>query len=268
MRRGHQAAAPEVQVSEHGTFPLGVADYAREKVAAVLPLAHEPVLSARVRLTRHEDPAVELPVVVQVNLDVNGRMIRAVAEGPTTREAVDVVEGRLRHRLERAARHWEAIRGVEPSAEPHEWRHGELPEHRPGWFPRPVDEREIVRHKSFTPARITLDEAAFEMDQMDYDFHLFTEQNTGQDSVLYRAGPTGYRLAQVDPAPVEQLSGHSTPMTISAVPAPLLSTDEAVTRLEATGLPFLFFLEGEHARGHVLYHRYDGHYGLLSPASG
>ncbi|WP_436498254.1 ribosome hibernation promotion factor [Actinokineospora sp. HUAS TT18] len=267
MSRHKQVSTPEVRVSEHGTFPMGAADYAREKVSAVLPLAHEPVLSARVRLTRYQDPAVKRPVTVQVNLDVNGRLIRVVASGPTTREAVDVVAARLRGSLERAARHWEARRGASPSAEPHEWRRGAVPAHRPGWFPRPPEEREIVRHKSFTPARITLDEAAFELDLMDYDFHLFTEAGTGQDSVLYRAGPTGYRLAQVDPAPTGQLSPFSVPVTMSYHPAPLLSTDEAVARLEATGSPFLFFLEGEHARGHVLYHRYDGHYGLLSPAS-
>ena len=34
---------------------------------------------------------------------------------------------------------------------------------------------------------------------MGYDFHLFTEAGTGQDSVLYRSGPTGYRLAQLVP---------------------------------------------------------------------
>ena len=33
--------------------------------------------------------------------------------------------------------------------------------------------------------------------------HLFTEKGTNTDSVLYRAGPTGYRLAQVNPASPE-----------------------------------------------------------------
>ncbi|MCQ4083887.1 sigma 54 modulation/S30EA ribosomal C-terminal domain-containing protein [Streptomyces sp. RB6PN25] len=50
----------------------------------------------------------------------------------------------------------------------------------------------MVRHKSFSLARETPDEAAFEMEAMDYDFHLFTDLDTGRDSVIYRAGPTGY----------------------------------------------------------------------------
>ena len=32
----------------------------------------------------------------------------------------------------------------------------------------------------------------------------------------------------------------------------------------STGLPFLFYLDGDHGRGAVLYHRYDGHYGLIA----
>jgi hypothetical protein len=31
-------------------------------------------------------------------------------------------------------------------------------------------------------------------------------------------------------------------------------------------LPFLFFVDAERGRGAVLYHRYDGHYGLIAPA--
>lgn len=45
------------------------------------------------------------------------------------------------------------------------------------------------------------------------------------------------------------------------------STDEAVAQLNGTGRPFLFYLDGEHIRGSVLYRRYDGHYGLIIPAS-
>jgi hypothetical protein len=29
--------------------------------------------------------------------------------------------------------------------------------------------------------------------------------------------------------------------------------------------PFLFFLDRERNRGALLYHRYDGHYGLIAP---
>ena len=138
--------------------------------------------------------------------------------------------------------------------------------HRPSYFPRPQGERRIIRHKSFTLATCTVDEAALHMDLLDYDFHLFTEKATNQDSVLYRAGPTGYRLAQVKPAPAERLANFQLPLTISPQPAPRLTVGQATERLGLLGLPFLFFVDATQDRGCLLYHRYDGHYGLITPA--
>jgi Sigma 54 modulation/S30EA ribosomal protein C terminus len=98
-----------------------------------------------------------------------------------------------------------------------------------------------------------------QVNALDYDFHLFTEEGIGQDSVLYRAGPTGYRPELVFAGQVRVM--------MSEQPAPLLSTGEAVERLNLTGLPFVFYLDADHVRGRVLYRRYDGHYGLITPAS-
>ncbi|MFI8458033.1 sigma 54 modulation/S30EA ribosomal C-terminal domain-containing protein [Kitasatospora sp. NPDC085464] len=47
---------------------------------------------------------------------------------------------------------------------------------------------------------------------------------------------------------------------------PELTVAEAVSRLDLTGLPFVFFTDTATGRGNVLYHRYDGHYGLITPA--
>jgi hypothetical protein len=129
-----------------------------------------------------------------------------------------------------------------------------------------VEEREIVRHKSFALPWETPDEAVFEMESMDYDFHLFTDSGTGMDSLIYRAGPTGYRLAQTTPR--TEPGPLAVPLTVSAVPAPSLSTGQAAERLEALGLPFVFFVDTATDRANVLYHRYDGHYGLITPADG
>jgi hypothetical protein len=256
---------PEVQVAVTG-LPPATADYARQKVGALLGQIHQPVLFARVRVTRLGNPALEQPVVAQANLDINGRLVRAQVAAPTVTEAVDALEATLRGRLERAAGHWEARRGRRYHHDPHEWRHGDPPSELRPWFPRPAQERQIIRHKSFTLPCCTADEAAIEMDELDYEFHLFTEQGSGQDSVLYRAGPTGYRLAQLAPRP-DLVTPGGLPVTISEQPAPLLTTDEAIQRLSLAGLPFVFYLDADHARGRLLYHRYDGHYGLITPAS-
>lgn len=100
---------------------------------------------------------------------------------------------------------------------------------------------------------------------MDYDFHLFTEDDTGGDAVVYRGGPTGYRLARLASGP-RWLGLSDVPMTISPHPAPRLTVSEARQRLEVGGLPFVFFADAGSGRGCVLYHRYDGHYGLITPA--
>ncbi len=123
-----------------------------------------------------------------------------------------------------------------------------------------------MRRKSYTLAACSVDEAALEMELLDYDFHLFTEKGTGMASVIYRDGSAGYRLAQVAPAPKEQLAPFELPVTISAAPPPCITFEQATERLGLLGLPFLFFIDAAEGRAGVLYHRYDGQYGLITPA--
>ncbi len=244
----------------------GAADYARRKIGDLARRTGKSVLHARVRLTESRNPAVSRAVVAQANLDINGRAVRAQVEGQTAEEAIDLLAARLRRRLERLAEHWEARRGRQPIAAPHEWRHESEPTHRPAHFDRPVDERQVIRRKSFTAPARTLDEAAWDMEMLDYDFHLFVEEGTGLASVLYRDGSNGYRLAQVVVPSVEQLAPFTVPVAVSAHPAPCITTQQAIERMELRGLPFLFFIDAAQGRAVVLYHRYDGHYGLISLA--
>ncbi len=256
----------DVQVTTHGQLPEAE-DYARSKIGELGRLSHEPVLHAHVKLSEHGDPAVARRVIAQANLDVNGRLVRAQVEDVTARGAIDRLEARLRHRLERAAEHWEAKRGGIPKTGPHEWRHQSEPTRRPSYFPRPESERRIMRHKSYSLPTCTVEEAALEMELLDYDFHLFTEEGTRQDGVLYREGPTEYRLALVDPEAADTLAPFEVPLTISGQPAPRLTVEQAIQRIGLLGLPFLFFVDTARDRGSVLYHRYDGHYGLITPSS-
>lgn len=240
--------------------------YAQQKVAAVLHFARDPILFARIRLTELADPSLERPSVAQVNLDVNGRVVRVQVARPTMVEAIDEAADRLRQRLNRTAGDWQAIRGSRPLTGTGEWRHESAPSDRPPFFPRPPEERRVVRRKAFAVPRMTVDEAAFDMDTLDYAFHLFTELGSDVDSVLHLVpDEPGYRLNQVRPHPDLVTLGR-TAVTISPHPAPVLSVDEAVERLNLTGWPFVLFVDPAVVRGCVLYHRYDGHYGLLLPA--
>lgn len=97
------------------------------------------------------------------------------------------------------------------------------------------------------------DEAIAELDLLDYDFHLFTERSTGQDSVIYRTAG-GYRLAMAHPKP-GRLGPLPGSVTVSQLPAPRLSVREAAERLDAAGQPFTFFTDADTGRGCVVYHR-------------
>ena len=253
----------EIRVETFGDVPQWAAELATAKVSSMLKVAAEPVLSAHVTLAMSADPAVARPAVAQATIDMNGRVIRAQAAQETLRAAVEQMADRLRVRLGRSARNWGARRGTVPAGEPGEWRHQSIPADRPPYFPRPADERSVIRRVSFAASPETVDEAVAELDLLDYDFHLFTERTTRQDSVVCRTGD-GYRLAMARPKPV-QLSG---PVTVSQQPAPRLTVRDATERLEGSGESFTFFIDAATGRGGVLYHRYDGHYGLLGPAGG
>lgn len=259
-------AAVSVHLEHEGQVSQAERDYAHTRIGAVLRYARDPVLHARVRLTRLADPALERPAIAQANLDLNGRLLRAQVARPTMQEAIDEVHDRLQAQIGRAGKDWEEIRGRRPSGEPGEWRHTGVPRQQTPYFPRPAEEREITRHKAFGLPRLTLDEAAFDMEMLDYGFHLFTEEGSGVDSVLYRTDDgVGYRLAQVTPNP-DAVAFGATNCTVSSAAAPRLSVPEAVERLTVTGWPFVFFADADTGRGCVLYLRYDGHYGLVTPA--
>ncbi len=258
------AGTLEVQTQTHGEVPSNEVGLAVRRLSSLLRMASEPVLFARVKLTMHANPSVERPAIAQINVDLNGRLVRVQSADETMRAAIEHACDRLRIRLERAARNWAALRGGLPSSEPGEWRHESTRAPRLPYFPRPQSERTVVRHKSYAPAHETPDDAAAEADLLDYDFHLFTEKSTGEDSVIYRT-PDGYRLALA-----HRRSGWLGPVhasvTVSQVPAARLTVTEAEDRLEAFPQPFLFFVNSQTGRGNLIYHRYDGHYGLIEPA--
>jgi ribosomal subunit interface protein len=260
-----EAPQVTVQMVARGDVSHRDKEYARTKMTKAFGWIREPVLFARMKLTKSANPAASRRALAQANLDVDGHAVRAQVAAETMHEAIDLVMDRLREQLARANEHWEARRGAKPKPGPHEWRHASEPTHRPDRFHRPAEEREVIRHKSFAVPWESVDEAVFEMESMDYDFHLFTDVATGQDSVVHRTGPTGYRLAQL--APRAESGPFAVPLTISTLPAPKLSLAKAEELLDSTGMPFVFFAATETGRGNVLYHRYDGHYGLITPVT-
>ena len=259
-----QTTVAQVHTETRGDVSRHSVRFAADRVGSLLAWASEPVLFARIKLTMTADLAVQRPAIAQVTVDLNGRPLRAQAEGRIMHEAVDHACDRLRVQLLRAARHWEAVRGGRPVPTSGEWRHQSPPARRLPYYPRPADERDVVRHKSYALDRETPEEAVAEAELMDYHFHLFTEASTGQGSVICRT-VGGYRLQLAVPR-ADELGPVDESIVVSEAAAPRLSLSETAALLEASGQPFLFFVDAETGRGNVLYHRYDGHYGLIVPA--
>lgn len=239
-------------------------DHAREAVAGLERLAPRPVLHAQVKFTGSASNGKSGTVHAQAMLDVNGQPVRAHVAADQHIEAIDLVVARMRTQLERLSSKLESRR-EEPAELPEgEWRHGALPTARPDYFPRPPEERELVRHKTFAPEPMLADEAAFDLQLLDHDFYLFVHQPTGADAVVHRLGDDGFGLmADTDEDPVGDVAT-AAQITVEPRP-PRLSLDEATERLDASDEPFVFFIDPATERGAVVYRRYDGHYGMITP---
>jgi len=254
MKGSATSVLPNLRVQTGGGVPSRAAAYARKKVLALTRYSPAPIPYGRIRLTKVHDPANNRSAVVQVNLDVDGHGVRAQAAAPTFTEAIDLVQGRLRERLRHVGRFTRA----------REWTRRTPTTDTVPAPPVEVGSSDLVRHKTYAPEQVTPEEAAFDMELMDYDFFLFRDATTGRDSVVFRDEDGSTRMLRLagDTTP----SSTTAPFPVSDVDVPVMSTHQAIERLAATGERFVFFADAASGRGHVVYRRYDGRYGLISPA--
>jgi ribosomal subunit interface protein len=260
--------AAELRLTTDGDVPREVTEYALAKLDRVRRLISEPVLSAEVRL-RLRDRSRQRPALAEAELDLNGQRVRAQVSARDMFEAVDLLEARLRGRVDR---HRDRQRhrgrdvvhnGEHPAHEwRHEWRHASV--ERPDHYDRPPDEREILRRRTFDGKPMTVDEATYDADLLGHDFYLFTELHTGADSCVHPVGD-GVELRQIGGG-AGYLAGAEVVEVQPAPAPPTLTEDEAIERLDLGGERFVFFHDVESGRGAVAYHRYDGHYGVLTLA--
>ena len=253
-----------ITVIAHGDVSEEEIEYARDRVRTVLAKIGEPVLLARVKLTFASDPARAGPAIAQALLDVDGDLVRAHVAAETAHVATDLLQRRLRDKLDHRSQRRRALRKRRGVPAPGEWRHGDLPTSRPDYYTRPLAERQLVRRKTYAIDELTPDEAVFEMEQLDYEFHLFRDLTSSQDALIERDEEASYRLTLLHATDAE-LGPTDARVVLSPHPVPALSVEEAINRLEATGQRFLFYASTTDHRGNVVYRRYDGHYGLIAP---
>lgn len=251
-------------VSSSGPVGARAWNHAVDQVSRVVERIGDPVLGATVRLERTTDPARERSAIVTATVDVDGWPVRARAEASTFRDATDHLVERLRDQLQHLDERRLALRHRGADHRPGEWRHGDLPTSRPSHHPRPAADRQIVRRKTFSTPESTLDEAIFDMESLDHDFFLFTDLATGQDAVVWRDA-AGYRVRFARGAPEDLELLTAAGVVVDPEAAMVGTVHDACARLDTDVEPWVFFRDDENGRGRVVYRRFDGHYGLITP---
>jgi ribosome-associated translation inhibitor RaiA len=118
-----------------------VVAYARRKVHAAGRSAPGPVLFGRIKLKHEPHRSIERRFAAAASLDVDGHVVRAEAAGHNAREAVDLLEERLRRQLLDAHQRIRFLRRRDTGvAAPGEWRHGDEPTARPEGSVGPTNE--------------------------------------------------------------------------------------------------------------------------------
>lgn len=243
---------PEISFVLHGDVETTSIEYATKRLETVLDQIGAPVLFVQAKLTQAADPARERPARARATIDVNGDLVRGQVRATTMTEAIDLLADRLRDQLQHRSERRRARRqrgGRADTAAP------------PTNHDRAPDEREIVRQKTFAIVPADVDEAIADLVELDYDFFLFLDAETGSDALIERADD-GYRLTRTrEPEPAAALPP-GVAVTNHAVPT--ATVQEIAIRLGDGGEPFVFFVDAATQRGSVLYRRDDGDYGLLT----
>ena len=253
-----------VEVTSRGEVDERARMEAREKVAALGRLAGRPVLSARVVLSEEHNPRIPDHGRAEAELDLQGRVIHAHATGPTVQAAVDEVAERLRRQLRRYVDRRIARRRGPAETPRGQWARHSSAQPRRQVVERPVEERRVVRRKSFAFGPMPVEEAADTLEDLGHDFLLFHDVDSGADVVLYWRDdgllaviePPHARQAEADSGPVHEPSRFSSPIEL----------ETALEEMNAVSHRFMFFENAVSGRGNVIYRRNDGHYGLIEPA--
>lgn len=243
------STAGGLEMCVRGVVGDEVQDCARAMIGAVLAHRRVPASAARVRLSGGNCGGG--PLLVQVNLRVCGAPARIQVPGRDPAMAIAAAADRLHRQIQRLTTAWE----------PWPWPD---PQRRALSAP---GGGQIVRRKSHRLHVGAPCQAAAVLNAMDYDVYLFTDAETGQDAVVYRSGPTGLRLTRQ-----RSMRPPSTPtappLTVNSRKVPTLSAAQAADQLAEGWLPFVFYTDNHTGRGNLLYRRYDGNLGLVSPVDG
>lgn len=253
----HQITPGEVAVSLDGPVPERMRSIAQDKVSSATRLSGRDILEASVTMRELTNRTSPEPSRAEVMLRIPRAIVRAQADGSTPNEALDLAIARIERRIVDQVNRWDERPRWITAADRHQRPTNQDPASRRTSEP-PLDEREIVRRKTFAVAPASVDEAAFDMQALGHDFYLFNDAASGRPAVISREGAAGFRVWGLPDDAV-------LPEGVDTGPAPaILDETAARRRLDDGGEAFVFFIDRATRQGHVLYRRRDGHYGLIT----
>lgn len=266
MTTNETTTSAELAYLTDGPVPDATRDRAQGMLGKLSEISPRPIIFGRVKAKVDEERDPDEQAIVQATADVSGTIIRAEASASTIRQAMNTVESRLERRLTRLAGRRQDANKRPPSTPAGQWRSGDLPSERPDYYDRPSEERRVIRRKTYAPEEeVSVSEALFDMDIMDYRFFLFTDEADRKPSIVYE-DEGGVTLRKIDGSiPEDDEVRVDIPMNQAA--APRITVEDAIERLNVSDEPFIFFQEVGTDEASVLYRRYDGHYGLVSPSA-
>lgn len=132
--------------------------------------------------------------IVEVQLDLDGVLMRAEARTPDFHASIDAVTEKLEHQVKRLKEKLKQHKGradVPTAASVL----AELPEEET-LLEEPV--AAVVRRKRFAIKPMSVDEASLQMELVNHDFFAFLNADSGLVSVLYRRREGDYGLLELD----------------------------------------------------------------------
>jgi hypothetical protein len=245
-RTAERVARAGIEIRVKGAVSAAESDCLHGMISAVLAKHARAVDLAQVRITGSAYEGG--PAVVQVSVRVCGAPARVQVPGQTPVAAIAAAAARLDRQIRRLTTEWAPWPWPDPE------RH---PLNNPGLG-------SIARMKS-TRLHVGMHcQAAAVLHAMDYDVFLYVDAETGEDAIVYRAGPTGLRLARQNSMRPPAMPS-TLPLTINPRRVPTMTTREAALQLAKGWLPFVFYTDHDTRRGHLLYRRYDRQLGLITP---